>query len=64
MGENRDVRGIVPSEAKLNELVNDVPDIAIAIPPGPEAITLTPYYASPVKTLVCWWDLMGRKHCY
>ena len=64
IGTDRSVQGLATYKTGLEKVMKDLPVHSIAIPPGPEAITLTPYYASPMQTLVCWWDLMGVKHCY
>jgi len=62
--EDANVHGFGPYKVAVMAVNSDLPVEAIAIPPGPAAITLTPYYESPVQTLVCWWDLNGVKHCY
>lgn len=62
--QDTNVHGFAPYKVGVVAVNSDLPVKAIAIPPGPGAITLTPYYASPVQLLVCWWDLNGVKRCY
>jgi hypothetical protein len=62
--QDSSVHGFGLYNAEIAAVTSDLPVKAIAIPPGPGAITLTPYYNSPVQLFVCWWDLKGVKHCY